>query len=128
MKKYKLNRLAKKYASLVLTGSIVLLSVHSAMAAEASIISENENKLEITEKIEHNTTENTADEVVEEKVENEEEKSTYEINEEIEELYYYTEGFEAESISLQPGETENELNITWYAKGSIDDIKGKAKI
>ncbi len=128
MKKYKLNRLAKKYASLVLTGSIVLSSVPSAMAAEASIISENENKLEITEEIEHNTTENTADEVVEEKVENKEEKSTNEINKEIEELSYYTEGFEAESISLQPGETENELNITWYAKGSIDDIKGKAKI
>ncbi|OUQ55929.1 hypothetical protein B5E58_11510 [Tyzzerella sp. An114] len=125
MKKYELNRLAKKYASLVLTGSIVLSSVPSAMAAEASIISENENKLEITEEIEHNTTENTANGVVEEKVENKEEKST---NKEIEELSYYTEGFEAESISLQPGETENELNITWYAKGSIDDIKGKAQI
>ncbi len=124
MKKYELNRLAKKYASLVLTGSLVLSSVPSAMAAEASMISGNENQLEITEEV----TDDKNTETINETAETIEEKSTDEINIESEETLYYTEGFEAESLSLQPGETENELNITWYAKGSIDDIKGKAKI
>ncbi len=93
MKKYELNRLAKKYASLVLTGSIVLSSVPLAMASEVSMMSGNENQFEVKDEITETT-----------------------------------ESFEAESLSLQPGETENELNITWYAKGSIDNIKGKAQI